>query len=163
MATRPRTEAAASATETAAAVTVAERATETAATAAETAAPVATAIRPADARRPGAMPEATRVGAGAGAVILADTHVVIEPTEISTAGATAAAAVAARARAPPTATTARLEKNAATAKTAATVAVMRTAAVPDRARPATHHLPETSVIAAPSLSSSWPLASAPAS
>jgi hypothetical protein len=146
-------------------VTVAERATETAATAAETVALAATATRRADGRRPGAMPEATRVGAGAGAVILADTHVVIEPTETFTGEATAAAAVAARARVPPTATTARLEKNDATAsaKTAATVAAMRTAVVPDRARPATHHLPETSVIAAPYLSSSWRLASVPAS
>lgn len=170
MPTHPRTEAAASttatvsATETAAAAIVAEMATETetGAIAAEIVAPVATGTRPAGGTPRGVRPEATRVGAGAGAVILADTHVVIEPTETTTVEATAAA-VAVRAPAHPIATTARPEKSVATVTIAAIAAAMKNTVPPETARPATLRRPETSAIAAPSSSSSWPHASVPAS
>jgi hypothetical protein len=172
MATHPRPEAAASTTgiasaiETDAAVTAAEMATETetetAAIAAEIVAPVATETRPAGGIPRGVRPEATRVGVGAGAVILADTHVVIEPTETTTVEATAVA-VAALAPARPIATTARPEKTVATATIAGIAAAKKNTVPPETALPAILHRPETSAIAALSSSSSWPLASVPAS
>lgn len=184
MATRPRTEAAASTTvivneiETVAAATeavigvvtgaetaaeiAAATAVETEATGAETAVAAATETRLAVGIPPEARPGAIEVGAGAGAVILADTHAVIETTETTTGEALGAAA-AARVPVRLAATTAHRGMTAATATTGATVAGMTTAVAADTAPPAIPRRREMSVIAAPSLSSSWPLASVPAS
>lgn len=176
MAIRLRTEAAAStsAIKTVAAETTAttgaeiaagtavEIVAETGATDAEIAAAAATATRLADGTPREARPEAIEVGAGAGAVILADAHAVIETTETITGEATGAA-VAAPAPARRTDTTAHLGTNAATVTTAGIAAVMRTARVADTAPLAIPRPRGTSATVAPSLFSSWPLACVPAS
>ncbi len=164
MVTRPRTEAAASATGTAAAAIAAERAIETEATDAETAAAAATEPRRLAERPPEVTPGAPRVGGGAGAVILADTHVVIEPTETTTAGTAPAVAALAPARLTATALPETIGASASvSATTAATVAAMMTDVEPGRALPEMPPLPGTSATGAPSLSSSWPPVSGPAS